>query len=111
MKAKTLAAAAAFTSLLTLGGSALAASGPHDAYNRAFLGATGSQSSDDAMGKAAYGTPSDTMAWSGHDAYNRALQGKVASKPVADTMGKAAYGGSSSSADGIAAYHGAFRGD
>jgi len=112
MKAKTLAAAAAFTSLLTLGGSAFAASDPHDAYNRAFLGATGSTQSDDTMGKAAYGTPSDTMAWSsGHDAYNRAFLGKVASKPEADTMGKAAYGGSSSSADGIAAYHGAFRGD
>ena len=73
---------------------------------------TASQSSDDTMGKAAYGTPSDAMAWSGHDAYNRALLGKVASKPDADTtMGKAAYGGSSSSADGIAAYHTSFRGD
>ena len=111
MKAKTLAAAAAFTSLLTLGGTAFAASGPHDAYNRAFLGQTITQSSDDAMGKAAYGTPSETPAWSGHDAYNRAFQGKVASKPEADNMGKAAYGTTSSSADGIAAYHGAFRGD
>lgn len=111
MKTKTLAIAVAFTSLLTLGGTAFAAGDPHDAYNRAFLGQSPSTLAADTMGKAAYGIPTNASAWSGHDTYNRALLGAWPSKPVADAAGKAAYGTSSSSIDGLAAYRGAFRGD
>lgn len=114
MKTKNFTAALALTSLLTCGGVVVAAEGPHDAYDRALGGKVFSQTSDssgEAMGKAAYGTPTDKSIWSGHEAYDRAFLGIEPRKQEEGTMGKAAYGSSYSSFDGHAAYRNAFYGD
>lgn len=118
MKAKNLTIALttlAATSLLPLAGAAFAADA-HDSYHRSFYGDGTSHFStqpSDAMGRAAYGNPSDTSTWSAHDAYRRAFPGDGGpsySKPETNAMGKAAYG-SSSTTDGLAAYRNAFNGD
>lgn len=115
MKARTLSAIA-FTSLLALGGTAYAAENPNDNYHRAFPGDSGIMSymqGGDTMGKAAFGTPSDTSSFSeGHAAYYRAFFGVTPSKaPASDSAGKAAYGKGNWAADGNLAYHRSFRGD
>lgn len=114
MKTKTFTAVLALSSLLTGGGVVVAAEGPHDAYNFTLGGKAFSQNKgkpDEAMGKAAYGTPTDKSVWSGHDAYDRALLGIEPRKQEDVTMGKAAYGSSSSSVDAHAVYRNAFFGD
>ena len=113
MKTKTFTATLALTSLLTLGGVVVAAEG-HDAYDHTLGGKVFSQTRDnsgEAMGKAAYGTPTDKSIWSGHEAYDRAFLGKEPRKQEEVTMGKAAYGSSYSSFDGHAGYRNAFYGD
>lgn len=110
MKTKTISAAAAIASLLTLGGTAIADSDPHGAYNRAFYGDGGSstQWQTESMGKAAFGTPTGDP----HAAYRLAFYGEVAMAPT-ESMGKAAFGTGtgSSGIDAQTAYHSAFVGD
>lgn len=114
MKARTLPAIA-LTSLLALGGTAYAAQNPNDNYHRAFPGDSGITSNmqgADTMGKAAFGTPSDTSSYSeGHAAYYRAFFGVNPKKPTTEAAGKAAYGTGDWAADGNLAYHRALRGD
>lgn len=115
MKTKTISAAAAIASLLALGGTAIADSDPHGAYNRAFYGDGGSSTlwQTESMGKAAFGTPTGDP----HAAYRQAFYGEgvAASSAMAPTesMGKAAFGAGTDTAaiDAQLAYHSAFVGD
>lgn len=111
MKTNTYAAVA-LISLIAIGGNALAADTSHDPYYQAFYGTVRAPATD-AIGKAAHATPSgDTAPWSGHQTYNGAFLGISTSdkSPVRGQMGRAA-SDSTSSIDGLAAYHNAFRGD
>lgn len=112
MKTKTISAAAAIASLLALGGTAIADSDPHGAYNRAFYGDGGSsaQWQTESMGKAAFGTSTGDP----HAAYRLAFYGEVAASGAmapTESMGKAAFGTDTSAIDAQTAYHSAFVGD
>lgn len=105
MKTKTVSAVIAFASLTALSGAASA--GAHDGYYQAFYGHA--DSTVQATGKAAYGTPSGST-WSGHEAYRRAFGNDSSSGAPVDTMGKAAFG-AASGPDGNAIYHRVFGGN
>ncbi|MBL8483500.1 MAG: hypothetical protein JNJ60_14980 [Rhodocyclaceae bacterium] len=95
--------------LATAAGSAVARDMSHDAYDKAFLGASiPSDDGTEMAGKASYG--SSGTSWSGHDAYARAFLGSTTRiAPMEPSPGKAGY--SSSGADGNASYRQAFTGD
>ena len=108
MKAKTLSAAIAFTGLVALGGTALAADNAHEGYQRGFYGNYGTQA-DMGTVAATAGTP-----FAGPKGGVRVLttSGVMAWTEPDSSMGKAAYGSATaSSADGQASYHRAFFGD
>ena len=108
---KTLTAAIALGSLLTLSASTFAATDAFDGYYHAFYGTSSAAPSSEPMGKAAYGTSDTSSLWSGHQAYAQAFYGTPSTYEPA-TTGKAAHGmGTSSSGDGLKSYHEAFRGD
>ena len=118
MRAKTLSAAVALMGLVAFAGTTFAVDdtdgGQLSDYGKI------SRQSDDTMGKAAYGTPTDPMAWSdswrGHDAYNRTFFG-TSGVPLqldamgTDSIGKAAYGTRTAGVDGHVAYQNTFIGD
>lgn len=110
MKTTKLFATIAFTSLMAIAGSASAEGSPHDIYNKAFFGDSGSRPSE-TVGKAAYGTPSgQASAVDGHEAYYRAFYGRSSTAPQTAPVGKAAFGGAAN-IDGHSAYAKAFHGD